>query len=186
MGGLTGGIADQRRLEQLSGGGEDGGGVLGGDVSGRCGSGSFDEDLEDLIGGGGGGGAGEFRGLMQFAGPGGAGGCQPLVPPDLLDVFKTELAGRAGTFAPRDIALSAWALATLNPQPDRFETRFDVGGDDAETTVVIGKLNKSWDDENGSDGGEPTRVPSLEPVEARGHHRPFTTPRPHRPPTMFH
>ena len=103
------------------------------------------------------------------------------MPPDLLDVFKTELADRAGTFAPRDIALSAWALATLNPQPDRFETRFDVGGDDAETTVVIGKLNKSWDDENGSDGGGPARVPSsLEPVEARVIHRPFT----HR--TTFH
>jgi hypothetical protein len=65
------------------------------------------------------------------------------VPTDLLDVFKAELAARAGSFEPRDIALSAWALATLNPQPDRFETRFDnaSGGDGVVdvTTVAIGK-----------------------------------------------
>lgn len=81
------------------------------------------------------------------------------MPPDLLEVFVDELARRAGSFEPRDIAISAWALATLSPQPDRFETRFVVGGDDGvETAVVIGKVTR---------GDGSSRVhPSLEPVEA--------------------
>ena len=107
---------------------------------------------------------GGFGGLVRIIAPG-AGG-QGLVPPSVLEVFTDEFGARADDFDPREMALAAWALATLkvNPQPDRFDTRFDLGGesiDDGDGVVDSGGGSSV-------DGGgrARVRVAALEAVEA--------------------
>lgn len=166
VGGSGGGI-DQRRLEQRVG--SHGGKVRGVSSSGGGGgggswSGSYDDDTT--------GGANIPGGLVQLVGPGAGGSGFTLVPPDVLEAFKAELAARAGAFGPRDIALSAWALATLNPQPDRFDTNFDLGGNHVETSIGMRRQPESagaGTRDGGVDGAGdslPAQVAWLVPVEA--------------------
>ena len=87
-----------------------------------------------------------------------------LVRPETLKMFADAFAARASTFAPRDVALSAWSLATLNPAPQRFETKFSLGGDADPAPPADG--NGDGDPHLDADVDESTRDPALVAVEA--------------------
>ena len=72
---------------------------------------------------------------------------------DAVEALADALASRAERFNPGELALSAWAVATLNPRPERFETAFGSPSGASATTR---------DDPLGS-----RRLPRLSSVAAR-------------------
>ena len=91
-----------------------------------------------------------FSALARLLAPGVSG--KALVRQDLLDVFVDEFSARAHEFSSGDMALSAWAIATLTAKPTRYETRFELDGD----VVEVARANQR----------PPSKVAALEPVEA--------------------
>lgn len=94
-----------------------------------------------------------FGALTRLLAPGVSG--KALVRQDLLDVFVDEFSARAHEFTSGDMALSAWAIATLTAKPTRYETRFELDGDGSSATVEVAQANEL-----------PSKVAALEPIES--------------------
>ena len=92
-----------------------------------------------------------FGALNELLAPGVSG--KALVRQDLLDVFVDDSSARAHEFTSGDMALSAWAIATLTA--NHGETGFELDGDGSSATVEVAQANEL-----------PSKVAALEPIES--------------------